>query len=139
MDTLYLVYLSVLYIFHFSHTQAINVIQDLEHNKDSSGDYSRNTEPFSSWWNGVAATSLAKMQTMQRSPGQPVRFAALGQPTMLEAYIDPEDKLNHNDKLSQVRFYLFILNLYCNWKGRKLCKEKISWLMKKKTEMKKII
>ena len=81
--------------------QAINVIQDLQDNKEGA-EWSRDAEPFSSWWRGVATTSLAKLQTMQRYPGEPVRFAALGHHSVTEAFIDPENKLNLSDKLSQV-------------------------------------
>ena len=81
--------------------QAINVIKDLQENKGD-GKFSRDTEPFCSWWRGVASTSLAKLETMQRNPGQPVRFAGLGRPNLMEAFIDPENKLNFTDKLSQV-------------------------------------
>ena len=77
------------------------MITDLQANKEGA-EWSRDVEPFSSWWRGVAQTSLAKLETMQTCPGEPVRFAAFGNHVGLEAFIDPENKLNYSDKLSQV-------------------------------------
>ncbi|XP_072039829.1 beta carbonic anhydrase 1-like [Amphiura filiformis] len=91
--------------------KAITVIQDLQANV-AGGEFSRDTEPFSSWWRGVATTSLAKLQTMHNNPGQPVRFAALGQPNVMEAFIDPENKLNPVDKLSQLNTLQQLENLW---------------------------